>query len=129
MEIVPDMVGLVVEDMGRALAFYRQLGLPIPENQDAEPYVEVTVNGYRISFNTAEMVRSFDPEWTAPSGSNRISLAFKCPSAAAVDETFQRMVDSAVARVHKAPWDAFWGQRYAVLLDPDNNTVDIFAPL
>ena len=27
------------------------------------------------------------------------------------------------------PWDAFWGQRYAVVHDPDGNGVDLFAPL
>ena len=30
---------------------------------------------------------------------------------------------------HLKPWDAFWGQRYAVLHDPDGNGVDLFAPL
>ena len=30
---------------------------------------------------------------------------------------------------HKAPWDAFWGQRYAVAVDPDGNHVSLFAPL
>jgi uncharacterized glyoxalase superfamily protein PhnB len=27
------------------------------------------------------------------------------------------------------PWDAFWGQRYAVVHDPDGNGVDLFCPL
>jgi len=27
------------------------------------------------------------------------------------------------------PWDAFWGQRYAIVRDPDGNGVDLFAPL
>ena len=26
------------------------------------------------------------------------------------------------------PFDAFWGQRYATVLDPDGNAVDLFAP-
>jgi hypothetical protein len=30
---------------------------------------------------------------------------------------------------YKAPWDAVWGQRYAVIHDPDGNSVDLFAPL
>ena len=29
----------------------------------------------------------------------------------------------------KEPWDAFWGQRYAQVFDPDGNSVDLFAPL
>jgi len=28
---------------------------------------------------------------------------------------------------YKAPWDAFWGQRYAIIIDPDGNHVDLFA--
>jgi hypothetical protein len=27
------------------------------------------------------------------------------------------------------PYDAPWGQRYATVLDPDGNIVDLFAPL
>jgi uncharacterized glyoxalase superfamily protein PhnB len=30
---------------------------------------------------------------------------------------------------HLEPWDAFWGQRYASLQDPDGTTVDLFAAL
>ncbi|MGB5655838.1 MAG: glyoxalase, partial [Acidimicrobiia bacterium] len=29
----------------------------------------------------------------------------------------------------RAPFDAFWGQRYATVLDPDGNGVDLFAPI
>jgi uncharacterized glyoxalase superfamily protein PhnB len=29
----------------------------------------------------------------------------------------------------KEPWDAFWGQRYAQLADPDGVPVDLFAAL
>ncbi|MGI1820714.1 VOC family protein [Exiguobacterium sp. TRN 1102] len=28
---------------------------------------------------------------------------------------------------HKAPWDAFWGQRYAILYDADGNLISLFA--
>jgi uncharacterized glyoxalase superfamily protein PhnB len=27
------------------------------------------------------------------------------------------------------PWDAFWGQRYALLRDPDGVEVNLYAPL
>jgi len=27
------------------------------------------------------------------------------------------------------PWDAPWGQRYATVLDPDGNAVDLYCPL
>lgn len=31
------------------------------------------------------------------------------------------------ASVAKQPFDAPWGQRYATVLDPDGNAVDLFA--
>ncbi|GAB4459173.1 MAG: hypothetical protein OHK0029_21350 [Armatimonadaceae bacterium] len=63
MAILPDMVGIVVADMAKALAFYRLLGLDIPTGVEEEPYVEViTPNGYRISWNMEAMVQGFDPD-------------------------------------------------------------------
>jgi catechol 2,3-dioxygenase-like lactoylglutathione lyase family enzyme len=129
MAILPDMIGIVVRDMTASLKFYRMLGLPIPEGKDAEPYVDVTTsNGYRISWNTAEMVKQIDPTWTEPSGGARIELAFKCDSPAQVDETYDKLTRAGY-HGHKAPWDAFWGQRYAIVNDPDGNHISLFAPL
>nr|MBA2712924.1 glyoxalase [Rubrobacteraceae bacterium] len=34
------MVGLVVEDMAASLAFYRRLGLEIPEGSEEKPFVQ-----------------------------------------------------------------------------------------
>jgi catechol 2,3-dioxygenase-like lactoylglutathione lyase family enzyme len=128
MAVLPDMIGIVVDDMARSLAFYRLLGLDIAEGQENEPYVEViTPNGYRLSWNSAAMMREIDPGWTPPTGS-RLALAFKCDSPADVDAVYHRLV-TAGFRGHKAPWDAFWGQRYATVLDPDGLGVDLFAPL
>ena len=72
-------------------------------------------------------MESIHPAWSEPIG-HRMVLAFKCTSPAEVDELFERVV-KAGHRYHKAPWDAFWGQRYAVVIDPDGNLVDLFAGL
>jgi catechol 2,3-dioxygenase-like lactoylglutathione lyase family enzyme len=122
-----DVVGVVVADMGKSLAFYRRLGLDIPAGADSEPHVEVALpGGLRLAFDTIDTIRSFDPEWAPPSGSPRIGLAFKCDSRAEVDRVFADLV-GAGHEGHKDPWDAFWGMRYAVLHDPDGNGVDLFA--
>jgi catechol 2,3-dioxygenase-like lactoylglutathione lyase family enzyme len=124
-----DLIGLVVEDMARSLAFYRQLGFDLPPESDGEPHVETTLpGGVRIAWDTVETVRSFDPGWTAPSGGHRVALAFACDDPADVDATYRALVDAG-HRGHKQPWDAFWGQRYAIVLDPDGNSVDLFAAL
>ena len=128
MALLPDMVGITVHSMASALAFYRLLGLEIPDGQDDEPYVEFTsASGYRISWNTVAMVKEIDPTWQEPTG-HRMSLAFKCDSPAEVDAAYASIV-GAGHHGHKEPWDAFWGQRYAVVVDPDGNNVDLFAPL
>ena len=124
-----DAIGLVVHDMGRSLAFYRMLGLEIPADVDGEGHVEATLpGGARMLWDTVEMVRSFDPEWTEPSGGERIGLAFVCDDPADVDRVYAEMI-GAGHEGHRAPWDAFWGQRYASVRDPDGNGVDLFAPL
>ena len=124
-----DMIGLVVTDMSRSLAFYRELGLDIAADAEQRPHVEATLpGGLRIAWDTAEEVKSFHPEWTPPSGGARIGLAFLVDSLADVDATFERLT-AAGHEGEKEPWDAPWGQRYAMLRDPDGNGVDLFCPL
>jgi uncharacterized glyoxalase superfamily protein PhnB len=119
---------LTVNNMAASLAFYRLLGLDIPEVAEGEDFAEViTPEGYRISWNNVEMVKGIDPHWVEPVG-QRIGLAFKCDSPAEVDELYRKVLDAGY-KGHKEPWDAFWGQRYAVVLDPDGSTVDLFATL
>jgi catechol 2,3-dioxygenase-like lactoylglutathione lyase family enzyme len=123
-----DMIGLVVEDMTRSLAFYRRLGLDLPPEADQEPHAETTLaGGLRLAWDTAETVRSFDPSWAPPSGSPRVGLAFFFETPAEVDAAYQELT-AAGYDGHKEPWDAFWGQRYAVIHDPDGNSVELFAP-
>lgn len=124
-----NLIGLVAADMGRSLAFYRRLGLDIPAAADTEPHVEVTLpGGLRLAWDTVDTIRSFDPDWTPPTGGARVNLAFACVSPAEVDRVYADLVEAGYAG-HRPPWDAFWGQRYAIVLDPDGNSVDLFAPL
>jgi uncharacterized glyoxalase superfamily protein PhnB len=124
----PAVVELVVSDMPAALAFYRRLGLDLPADADAAPHVEVDLGGVRLAFDTVDTIRSFDAEWTPPSGGHRVALAFECGSPAEVDAAWSDLTDAGYEG-HLAPWDAFWGMRYAVVRDPDGTPVDLFAPL
>jgi catechol 2,3-dioxygenase-like lactoylglutathione lyase family enzyme len=128
MTIRLDVVGVVVADMARSLAFYRRLGIDVPSSADSEPHVEASLpGGLRMAWDTAEVIRSFDPEWTPQTGGHGLGLAFLCDSPAEVDATYAALVKDGYAG-HLEPWDAFWGQRYAVVRDPDGNSVDLFAP-
>ncbi|MER7279912.1 VOC family protein [Dactylosporangium sp. NPDC000244] len=124
-----NVFGLVVADMPRSLAFYRRLGLDVPAAEDASPHVEhVLDGGVKLTWDTVETIRSFDPEWTTPVGGNRMGLAFECESPAEVDKVYAELVAAGYAG-HKEPWDAFWGMRYAVVHDPDGVGVDLYAGL
>jgi len=124
---LPDMIGYVAKDVKATLAFYRLLGLDIPEPEEGQSHVEViTPNGYRLAWDSEEMIRQLIPDWQGAPG--RISVAFKCDSPAEVDALYARLT-AAGYEGEREPWDAFWGQRYAVVKDPDGNGVDLFAPL
>ena len=74
-----------------------------------------------IGTDSEETIRTFLP-------GNQLALAFECASPSEVDETHERVVS---ARFHgeQEPWDAFRGQRYAQLRDPDGVGVDLYATL
>lgn len=120
-------IGIVVTDMARSIAFYRLLGLDVPETPD-EGHVDTFLpNGVRFMLDGEETVRSFRPDWERAAG-NQLGLAFECAGPAEVDATYARAV-AAGFHGEKEPWDAFWGQRYAQLADPDGVPVDLYAPL
>lgn len=122
-----DLVGIIVKDMAASLAFYRRLGFDIPPEADSEGHVEAAVGGMRVAWDTEEVVRSFDPEWTRAPGGHRVGLAFLCDSPAEVNELYGQLMADGYGS-YKEPWDAFWGQRYAIVKDPDGNPIDLFAP-
>lgn len=123
-----EAIGIVVSDMGRALAFYRRLGLEFPEGAEGEGHAEASVAGVRVMLDTEETIRSFDPEWQPPTGGHRTALAFRCDSPGEVDASHAALLEGG-GTSHKEPWDAFWGMRYAQVRDPDGNVVDLFADL
>jgi catechol 2,3-dioxygenase-like lactoylglutathione lyase family enzyme len=122
-----DVIGIVVADMARSLEFYRRLGIDLPASADGEPHVEAALpRGLRLAWDTIDTIMSFDAQWTPPSGGHRMALAFHCDSPAEVDSKFAELL-AAGYEGHLPPWDAFWGQRYASVHDPDGNSVELFA--
>ena len=122
-------IGIVTRDMAASLAFYRALGVPVPEGSDDAPHVDAHLDdGTALAWDTIETIRGFDPGYAPAQGGHRIALAFDQGTPAAVDAMCARLA-AAGYPPHVAPWDAFWGQRYAVVLDPDGNAIDLYAAL
>lgn len=122
-------VGLVVKDLPRSVAFYRELGVDVPEVDAHTPHVEAELGGgVKMLWDTIDVVRTFVPDWQEPQGGHRIALTVALETPAQVDAEYQR-IGALGYGCHTAPWDALWGQRYALILDPDGNLVELFAPL
>lgn len=122
-----EYIGMVARDMAATLRFYRLLGMGIPEGAESEDHVEAAGTGFRVAWDTEALIMNIDSEWVKPVG-QRIGIGFLCASPAEVDELYRRVTEAGYEG-YKAPWDAFWGQRYAVVTDPDGNHIDLFASL
>ena len=120
-------IGIVVSDMATSIRFYRLLGLDVPETPDEDHVEAFLPNGVRFMLDSEDVMRSFRDDWTRQTG-NQIGIALECGSPAEVDETYVR-VTAGGFHGEKEPWDAFWGQHYAVLLDPDGVEVSLYAGL
>jgi uncharacterized glyoxalase superfamily protein PhnB len=120
-------IGIVASDMARSIRFYQVVGFDVPDTPD-EGHVDTSLpNGMRLMLDTEDTILSFRPDWTRQTG-NQVALALECESPAEVDEIYAR-VTAAGFHGEKEPWDAFWGQRYAQLQDPDGVPVDLYAAL
>ena len=120
-------IGIVTANMADAARFYRLLGVDVPEPES--DHLDATLpSGVRLMWDAESLIRQLDPEWKRPAGGHAMALAFECASPAEVDETYRRVVDAGFEG-KKEPYDAFWGQRYANVVDPDGNVVDLFAAL
>ena len=120
-------IGIVTRDIAESVRFYRLLGLDVP-NPGEGPHHDVELpGGVRLMWDTVELMEQLDPKREEPRG-HRMALAFECESPADVDATYARLVEAGYDG-KKEPYDAFWGQRYANVSDPDGNVVDLFAAL
>jgi catechol 2,3-dioxygenase-like lactoylglutathione lyase family enzyme len=120
-------IGIIASDMARSIAFYRLLGLDVPETPGEGHVDAVLPNGVRLMLDSEDEIRKFRADWKRETG-NQLALAFECTSPAEVDEFYARATDAGFDG-EKEPWDAFWGQRYAQLRDPDGVPVDLYASL
>lgn len=124
------VVQIFAKDVQRSVAFYRLLGLPIPEPPDGpDPHVDVELpGGNRLSFDAEQTIVGMHPDWAPPDAAGRLALAFGLDSPADVDTMFEQLTQAGYAGSLQ-PYDAPWGQRYATVLDPDGNLVDLFSAL
>ena len=126
-----NQVNVIASDWEASLAFYRLLGCELssghewPVNSGAMHGALGMRSGVTLEFDNPTMVRLYAADAAHVRGP---IIGFALPSAAAVDETFARLT-AAGHTVRQAPYDAFWGARYAIVEDPDGTAVGLMGPI
>lgn len=114
-----DAIGILSRDLKKSAEFYGLLGVDLKAVGGDTHYEGSTPSGIRIMLDLCTEVK--------PHGSG-VVLCFKQDSPRMVDEVFAKITKAGFGAV-KEPWDAFWGQRYASVRDPDGNQIGLFAIL
>jgi lactoylglutathione lyase len=123
---VPDYVVVIVEDLGRSVAFYTEvLGLRLAHRSG--PYAQLDTGATRVAlYERAAMaatlghpVRAPDPD--APG----FELGFKVDDC---DAAYAALVADG-ARGVVEPTDRAWGQRTGYVADPDGHLVELAEDL
>ena len=122
-----NQLNLIVRDMDKTIAFYRELGLAI-DAEPGSPHVSVTFpNGASLDFDSVEFVPSWDSGWKGSTGGSTV-VGFSVGSREAVDDLYGTVTGAGYAG-RQQPYDAFWGARYAIVEDPDGNGVGLMSPI
>jgi uncharacterized glyoxalase superfamily protein PhnB len=132
----PDLnqIDLVVSDMDATVAFYRALGVDIPESclwrtKTGVHHADFTMpGGLQIHFDSIQLAGVYNQGWKRPTGKGTwLVLTFHVPSREDVDRIHQKLTGLG-HRSSQPPFDAFWGARYAIVEDPDGTHVGVMSP-
>jgi len=133
-----DQVNIVSGDPAASIAFYRRLGVEIPEASVWRTATGIHhVSAQRadetseadLDIDSAAFARIWNTGWRGRADlGGRVVLGFRLPSREAVDETYAELT-GAGHRGLQPPDDAFWGARYAIVEDPDGIAVGLMSPI
>lgn len=120
-------VAVTAKNLKKSVAFYTLLGFVFPEFSDEEQHVETTPNNdAKLMIDSVEMTKDIIGE--EPKPGNHSSFAVQYNSPEELNEVAKKVTEAGFTII-KEPWDAFWGQRYCIVQDPDGYKVDLYAAL
>ena len=124
-------INLVCHDMAASLAFYRRLGLEIPDGavwQASGRAHHAKADGagaVDLQFDSRRLAHAYNAGFGAERG--RVTIGVELDSREAVDALWRSLIGESVQGL-QPPFDAFWGARYAIVEDPDGNPVGLSSP-
>ena len=116
-----------------SIAFYRRLGLDIPDRQvwrTATGVHHVSAEDAGIDFDLDSMAfaQLWNSGWRGRKDlAGRVVVGLHVASREEVDRLYGEMT-AAGHRGLQEPCDAFWGARYAIVEDPDGIAVGLMSP-
>ena len=135
---VLDQINLVCGDMDASLAFYRRLGVEIPDAavwRTATGAHHVSAGdrssdqGIDFDLDSTAFAQCWNGSWKGRTDlRGRVVVGFSVPTRAAVDELFRDMTGAGYRGLQE-PVDAFWGARYAIIEDPNGIAVGMMSPI
>ncbi|MCH8994769.1 MAG: VOC family protein [Chloroflexi bacterium] len=128
---VLSQINLVVKDMDATVAFYRRLGLEIPDTDpewQAHHRTAAMPEGLDLDFDSGEFAQQWNGGWRSRGEGAVGVIGFSVSSREAVDELYEELMNAGY-RGQQSPYDAFWGARYAIVEDPDGNAVGLMSPI
>ncbi len=126
---VLDKLNIVVRDMDAAVAFYRRLGIEIPDTLPEWQAHHRTVNvggEVDLDLDSTAFASQWDAGW--PASQPGVVVGFRLATREDVDELYEELTGAGHVG-QQAPYDAFWGARYAIVEDPSGNAVGLMSPI
>jgi catechol 2,3-dioxygenase-like lactoylglutathione lyase family enzyme len=127
------MIGLIVQDMEKAVEFYRRLGLDIPAGSEKQAHVQVKMGGGLTFFLDSKPTR-WDPGFGEQPGREQIGasdgyrsiLEFYLKERAILEAKYTELLDFGY-QGFRAPYETAFGMYFAMVKDPDGNTILLSA--
>ena len=131
----PDLnqIDLVAHDLEKSIAFYRALGIPIGRDniwrtKTGVHHVDIHMpGGITLHFGSTKLAKVYNSGFRKLTRGGGIVIGFGVAMRKDVDARYAALTKKG----HKglqAPYDAFWGSRYAIVADPDGNHIGIMSP-
>jgi uncharacterized glyoxalase superfamily protein PhnB len=85
--------------------------------------------GLHFDIDSTTFAQAWNTGWRGREDlAGRVVVGFHVASREEVDRLYGEMT-AAGAQGLQAPWDAFWGARYAIVADPDGIAVGLMSPI
>ena len=124
-----NQINLVVRDMDVMIDFYRRLGVeiaPATPPWDRHHRTLSTPDGLDFDLDSTEFATQWNRGW--PLGRTGPVVGFRVASREAVDRIYEDLMNAGHTG-QQPPYNTFWGARYAVVTDPEGNSVGAMSPL